>query len=409
MKTKRKFRRPKVPDVRRIWNFLLAMSLDTVLTVLAVAVLGGLMLWRLGSLLPGLSAAEVNTFMSASSLQAIADNAVNAPYKLAVYVSTHIFDSAFGLRLVGGVIGIISVIIFYLIARRLFSRNIAVASTAMLATNSLFLNVTRQATANVMLLSLLALIGAGFYLRFGKRPDIGWIAAAAVIGLSLYVPGMAFFIAAAVLWQFRHARKTFEQLKTPVITTASVTLGVLIAPLILSLILNFSLWRAYLGFPEQFAPISEMIKYAGTAVLSLYARTPHEPSWWLGRQPIMDIFTAFMFTYGAFVLLRQYKLDRLWTIGGVFLLSLLWIGATGNRLAVVILIPFVYLVTAVGLQWFDNRWTSVFPRNPIARWTGGLLLFGAIVLAVNFQSHRYFTAWPNNDQTKAQFSHQLPR
>ncbi len=405
---KLRFKKPKKPDLRNYWNFLLAMSRATVFTVLAAVVVFGLMLFKLSSLTPGLSEAELSTYQSASSLPDIADNMVNAPYKFAVYVATHVIDSTIGLRITGAVLGALSVIIFWLLVRRIFSGYIALASTAMYATNSLLLAASRQATPNVMLLSLLALIGTGFYLRFGKRHDIGWILAAAVIGLTLYVPGMVFFIAAAALWQFRQVRKSFEQLKSQVITTASVVLGVLITPLIINLIREPELWHAYLGLPQQLASFADMIKYAGTALISLYARSPNEPTWWLGRQPILDIFAGAMFTYGIWRVLRQFRLDRLWTLGGIFLLALLWIGASTNRLAVVILLPFVYILIGIGLQQLINKWTKVFPRNPIARWVGGLLLLAAIATSINFQSHRYYVAWPNNDETKAAFTHQYP-
>lgn len=398
----------KKPDVRKYWNFLLAMSRATLFMTGAIVLVCGLMTWKLASLTPGLSHAELVNYESARSLSGIADNMVNAPYRLAIYVVTHVWNSTFSLRLTGAVLGVISVLVFYLLVRRLFNSYISLASTAMFATSSLLLSVARQAAPNVMLLSLLVLIGTGFYLRFGKRPDIAWVLTAAVVGLMLYVPGMVFFIAAAALWQFRQVRRSFEQLKTPVITTASAVLGVLVTPLIVNLIRSPELWRSYLGLPETLAPVSEMLKYAGTAVVSLFARSPHEPSIWLGRQPVLDVFASVMFIYGLYVLLKQYKLDRLWTLGGIFALTLIWIGVTTNRMGIVMLLPFVYIIVGVGLQRFINQWLSVFPKNPIARWVGGLLLFTAIVISVNFQSHRYFVAWPNNQQTRAAFDQKLP-
>jgi 4-amino-4-deoxy-L-arabinose transferase-like glycosyltransferase len=395
--------------LNRYVNLFLAMSRATLLTIGAMGIIAGLMFYRLNTLTPGLSEAEINTYQSASSLGVIGENMVNAPYKLAMFFVTHVFESAFGLRIIGASLGAVSIIVFYLLARRLFNGYISLATTAMFATSSLLLSVARQATPNVMLLSLLALIGTGFYLRFSRRHDIGWILSAVVVGLTLYVPGMVFFILAAALWQFRSVHKSFEQLKTPIITIASVTLGLLIAPLIISLIREPQLWRAYLDLPAEFAPINEMAKYAGTAVVSLFAMSPHEPTYWLGRQPVLDVLASVMFVYGLFVLAKQYRLDRLWTLGGIFLMTLVFIGVTTDRLAIVLLLPFVYIVVGIGMQHFINQWTNVFPRNPIARILGGVLLLSAIMLSINFQSHRYFVAWPNNYQTKAVFNRQFTR
>lgn len=384
------------------------MSRATLLAIIAVFLVFGLMLFRLSSLTPGLSVPEIATYESAGSLQAINENLVHAPYKLAVFISTRVFDSAFGMRLVGAAVGGLSIVLFFLLARKLFYTSVAVTTTALYAGSSLLLHNARLATPNVMLLGLLGLLAAGYYLRFGKRKDLGWALCAVVVAVSLYTPGMIFFVTAAILWQFRHARKSFEELKTPTIAVVSVIFGLLLVPLIVSLVREPELWRAYAGLPAVFEPVSIMIKYAGTAIISLFVMSPYDPIHWLGRQPVLDIFGTAMFAYGAWKLVRQYKLDRLWTLGGILLLAVIWIGVTTNRQALLILLPFVYLVIGIGIQNFMNRWLKVFPRNPIARAVGSTLLLAAICLSVNFQVYRYFVAWPHADATKAVFTEKFP-
>ncbi len=388
---------------------LLNVSRTTLLSGIGIFAIAVLMLVHLASLTPGISAVEVGTMQTTSSLSAITDNMVHAPYKTAVYLSTRIFDSTFGLRLTGAVVGGLSIALFYLVTRKLYGTYIALIVTVMFGSSSLLLHSARLATPNVMLLSLLALIAVGFYLRFGKRKDIGWILTAITVGLSLYTPGMILFIVAASLWQFRHVKRTFEQLGTPVIIIASVIFGLVAAPFIISIVRDFDLWRAYLGVPEALAPFNTMVKYAGTAVASLFIITPRDPVYWLGRQPVLDVFATVMFVYGSFHLLRQYRLDRLWTIGGIFVLATLWIGATTNRWAILVLLPFVYLVVGIGIQKFINIWLKVFPLNPIARIIGSTFLLAAIVLSINFQVYRYFVAWPNADATKEVFTHQYQK
>lgn len=333
---------------------------------------------------------------------------MNAPYKFAIFVATNLFDSVFGLRLVGAAIGGLSIMLFFMLCRKLFDSLVAIAITVMFASSSLLLATVRTASPEVMLLGLLALIATGYYMRFGKNKDLAWILAALVVSLQLYTPGMIFFIVPAIIWQFRHARKSFEQLRTPTIVTVSVLMGLLLVPIVVSLIRDPVLWRAYLGLPETFAPVVEMAKYAGTAIISLVAISPDQPDHWLGRQPVLDIFAAAMFVYGVYKLLSQWKLDRLWTLGGLFLLALLWIGVGTNRLGIVILLPFVYLIVGIGIQNFINLWLKVFPRNPIARTAGVALLGVAIILSVNFQIYRYFIAWPNADKTEALFDKKYP-
>lgn len=396
------------PFFEKYWSTILSTSRTVLFHIVGLVVLSGLMLYRLGSLNPDISQAELDTLNSASSLAAIGNDMVNAPYKLAVFFSTQLFDSTFGLRLVNAGLGILAVVIFYLLVRRLYGSLITVSTTAMFATSSLLLATSRQATPHIMLLSVLLLIGVGFYLRFGKRSDIGWLLTVFVVGLTLYAPGMAPFVIAAAAWQFRRTRISFEQLKTPIIIGASVMLGVLCAPLIISIIRDPGIWRGYLGLPETFVPPVEMLKYSASAIASLFFRSPLQPDFWLGRQPILDIFAVVMFVYGSYTLIRQYKLDRLWTLGGIFLIAIIWIGLTTNRLGIILLLPFVYIIVGIGLQNLINQWLVVFPRNPIARTVGSILLAIAICLSINFQTYRYFVAWPNNDDTRSAFSLPYP-
>jgi 4-amino-4-deoxy-L-arabinose transferase-like glycosyltransferase len=394
--------------MKKLWNVILAMSRATLLTIIAVAALGALMGYRLGNLTPGISEPELATYESANSLGEILDNPVNGPYKSTIYLVTRVFDNSFGLRLTGAVIGALSVVLFFLLARKIFNTMTVLSVTIMFATSSLLLHTARLATGEVMLLSLLALICAGFFVRFGRRPRLAWLLASAVIGLSLYVPGMVFFVAVAAAWQFRRVRGSFEQLQHSYIAASSALLSIICAPIIISLIRDFSLWRSYLGLPATFEPMIEMARNSLQALISIFVITPADPVHWLGQQPILDVFCVVLLCLGLLGITKQYKLDRLWALLGIFVMSIVWIGVTGNQWAIIILLPFLYLIIATGLQQFMNQWLDVFPQNPIARTTGRILLLAAVVLSVNFQLQRYFVAWPHADATKAAFTQTLP-
>lgn len=393
--------------MKKLWTSILATSRTAILGIIGFSLVAGLMLYRLVSLTPGLAPVEVETYYSAQSLSTIFENIVNAPYKIAIYISTGVFDSAFGLRLVGAAIGIVTIILFYLLVRNLFGNLVSLASTAMFASSSLLLGMSRIANPNVMLLSLLAVVATGAYLRFGKRPNFSWILAAIVAGLSLYVPGMIIFIVLAIIWQFKHIRQTFEEVKAPFIIAASIIFGLICAPIIVSLIRDPGIWRDFLGFNETFEPLKEMGRYTATSVLSLFVMSPIDNAYWLGRQPVLDVFATAVFVLGSYSIIKNRKLDRLWLLLGIISLSVVWIGATTNRYGIIMLLPFVYIVIASGINMLGSSWLSVFPKNPIARYAGLSLLGAAIVLSINFQLHRYFVAWPNNKSTQAVFDQHL--
>lgn len=393
--------------MKKIWILLLAMSRTVALACLGILIVIGLMFFDLKSLTPGISEAEVNTYHGSSSLSAIGDNIMNAPYKLAVFVATSIFDTTFGLRFTGAMVGTACVIIFFLLVRRMFSMNIAIATSFMFTTSTLLLAMARTATPQIMLLSLLFIVAAGFYLRFGKRTDIGWIVSAAVIGLSMYVPGMMFFILAAAIWQLKAVRRALDHIRTPYVIAAAVIFGLLCIPLFVSLIREPGLWRNLVGLPEQTATLQEMASFVGRNIVSLFAFSQAGVAYWLGRQPVLDIFASVMFVYGVYALIKQRRLERPWMIGGIFLLGLIWTGVTTNQYGLLLLLPFVYMVIGFGIQELAKRWFTVFPKNPIARYCGAGLIGVAVILSVNFQAHRYYVAWPNHDTTKQLYRYQL--
>lgn len=394
--------------MNKLWNVFLAMSKTMLLSIAGVIALLVLMLYQLQSLTPGVSESELATRQSTETIGVIIENPVQAPYKMSVFLTTKVFNSVFGLRLVGALLGVLAVIIFFLLTRQIFDPLVSIATTAMFATSSYFLVMTRSATANVMLLSLWTIVAVGYYIRFGKRKDLGWITAALVLGTSLYVPGMILFLLPLAIWQFPHAKKSFERLHPSIIIITSVIFGILCVPLLVGVIRQPSLWREYLGLPNLIAPVLDMVKHSATAVMSIFVRSPKDPSVWLGRQPILDVFATATFAYGIVALIKQFRLDRFWLIGGILALGVLWVGITANRYGIILLLPFIYLVIGHGLQLLIQQWRSVFPKNPIARYTGVILLVTVIIAAMNFQLHRYFVAWSHSDETKQALQAQLP-
>ena len=394
--------------MKNLRKSLLGISRNAILTIIGISTVLFLMLFRLVTITPGVSSKEVAVYNSANSANVIIENMVNAPYKAAMFASTKVFEPYFGLRFVGAIIGAIIVILFFLLIRYLYGNIIGLATTAMFATSSLFLGMSRTATPNIMLLSVLAITSIGFYIRFGKKPEKAWIIGAFIIGLSLYVPGVILYIIPAIIWQFKHIKTSLEKLSTVMIVVVSLIFGILVTPLLFSIVQNPSIILGYIGINTPLEPILTMAKYAGVSIVSMFVRSPMDHAYWLGRQPILDIFATAMFTCGAYSYIKKYRLHRLWLVLGVAVLSIIWIGITTNRYSIIILLPFVYIVIGGGLRMMTDRWFEIFPKNPIAKYIGVSLLTIAIAISINFQLQRYFIAWPHHQPTIDAFSEQLP-
>ncbi|MFZ1324201.1 MAG: hypothetical protein WAQ57_03520, partial [Candidatus Saccharimonadales bacterium] len=113
--------------MRKLWNTVFAMGRPFLLAVAGLLVVVVLFVYKLDTLTPGVSQAEVDTYNSTRSLGMILDNGVDAPYRSAVFFSTKAINNLFGLRLVGAALGVLTVVIFYLIAKKLYVRSVALA------------------------------------------------------------------------------------------------------------------------------------------------------------------------------------------------------------------------------------------------------------------------------------------
>ncbi len=65
-----------------------------------------------------------------------------------------------------------------------------------------------------------------------------------------------------------------------------------------------------------------------------------------------------------------------------------------------LLIPVLYIVMANGIAYMLQSWFTVFPRNPVARTLGVVLLTIVVVVSCSYQLQRYFIAWPAAEATK---------
>jgi hypothetical protein len=393
--------------MKKIWQYIIAMGRPMAILVISLVAISLLLTFRLGSLTPGLSENEVSTFKSSQSLATILENPVNAPYKLALYSVTRVTTNIFAIRIISVAIGGLAIVLFYFIARRFLSIYIAYGTTLLFATSSLLLHTSRLAVPDISWLVLLALFGLGWLIRFDKHKLFVWLLTCLVIGLALYIPGMVIFIVLGAIWQYRRVRTSFDQLPPLAVAACALFISIISLPLIMSLIRSPSLWQQYIGVSNGLPGFVDGIKSIGEVVYGLFVLSPADPERWLGRQPILDIFTTAMFIYGAVTLAKNYKLDRLWVIGSIFLVGLIWIAITAEYHGVLLLLPFIYILIGIGIGRLSKEWFEVFPRNPIARWIGVLLILSAMALSANFQARRYFIAWAHNSATKSVFQNKI--
>lgn len=389
--------------MRKAWDYFLSMLQPASLMLVGAVIVTLLFTYRLSSLVPGQTANEISAHNSSQTLRKIVNDPINAPYKVLRYSAQKLHTGIFGERLVSGLIAGFSIILFYMIVRHFCNRYATTLATIMYGTTGSLLTNGRLATANIMLLVLLGLLACGYYLRFNTHRQRSMLITSVILALSLYVPGMLYFIAGGIAWQFKALRRDSKKFNLKFLGICLGVFVLILSPLIYGLVRDPSLYKEYLGLPSKLPNIIDFIKSFLAVPYGIFVAAPKNSIFRLGRQPVLDIFASFMFILGCITLFKRYKLDRLVLLIAIFVVATLYTALSGNYENSFVLLPFIYLCIAIGIGMLLEEWRKVFPLNPLARGVAAAIMALAVVISVNFQTWRYFTAWPHNSETKTVF------
>jgi len=379
-------------------SFLVKYWGAATLTLLLAIFVGWLSFYRLQSLSPNLNSNEIATISQSQHLKQILNNPVNAPYKLLQFVIQHYTNHTIFLeRLVSVVVGLLILGTFYLVLRMRYRYYVAVFGCALLGSSTWFLYTARLATADITLMGIIILIWVGQLLNQAKHEMLVTFFAVLICGSLLYVPGMFWFLLFGFLWQQSFLTRLLDSLAAW-FRVLVVFLGVgLVTPLCYAAVHKPMLLESIAGLPSHFLSPFSYARNLLEVPTNLFLRGPGNPSQWLGRLPVLDVFITVMFALGLYCYWVQRRLDFPKLVVGALIVGTILI-SSGGPLMITVLLPLVYLVAAGGIAELLQEWFGVFPRNPLARAVGVGLLTIAVIAAGYYQSFRYFVAWP--DSTK---------
>lgn len=380
-----------------------------ILAIISAAIMISVCFINLASITNGkLSQPEVTAIKSASSGKLIWQNPLFLPYKLVQYgIIKSGFASVYLLRAGTVIFGVILVFLFYLLAKKWFSSQIAWLASLMLLTSSLFLNFSRLAVTDILLpLGLIGLLWSVWWVFESKYTNITLIFAVFILAFSLYIPGLIWFTILIAFMQRRHLTSAFRRTSTLAIFCGASIVTLLLLPLMRAFMINSALIREWLGLPTNFS-IPELVHGLINVPASLVFRAPFNPVFNLGRLPYLDIFTICLIIIGTYAFLIRHNLVRTRALIGATIIAWLLI-ALQSTIQINLLLPLVYIMVAAGIMFMLQQWYSVFPKNPIARTVGLLLLVSVVSISVYYNSVRYFIAWANNPISQQAFHENLP-
>lgn len=379
-----------------------------VLGFMAVALVVGCILgFRLGDLSGGTSLSEKNYIASVSSPKQVLAEPEYIVHKLPVLALAKLnVKQVVAYRAVSAMLAALAVISCFFILREWYSVRIAILGTWLFLTSALVLHIGRLATPEATFLLFMPLLWTALWLYNTTLRKSAVLLLSIFTVICFYIPGLVWLLFIAAVWR---RKSLFRELTAVPVWFRIVCLFIviiLLAPLGWAIFHTPREMLLVLGLPAQVPSISDLTQNLLSVPAQLFWQGPDDPVRWLGRLPILDVFSTVMFVLGIYSLRFYLKLVkvRLLLVCSVLLIILI---SLGGPVTITALIPIVYLVLSGGIAFLLRQWLVVFPRNPVAR-TLATTSMSLVVLVVSYYhiSH-YFIAWPGTPATKAAFSHSL--
>jgi hypothetical protein len=375
--------------------------------ILAVIGLGWLLLYRLGSLTGGLSANEVRITAAPLGWHGVYRQPFYLPLKL-VQSAVFVVFAHHGqtlTRLPNVVFGALAIGSFAWLVRLWHSPRIALLTGLLFATGVWTLHVSRLASYDILYLwATPSILLVNSLLQRNERRRLLWFAGVCLWGLMLYIPGMVWFVLLSVYSQRQSLQRAWHYLANWYQRALLVLAALIWLPLLLINLMRVGNLTLWLGLPAHWGTLPGVAKHLIAVPVHLFIRGPQYPTLWLGRTPLLDIFTLVCCVLGVYFYARHWQAGRSKTLGVWAVAGFILVGI-GGPVSLSLLVPLLYLAAAAGIAYLLHDWMHTFPINPVARGTGLGLISLAVALSCIYNLRAYFVAWPHNQPTKAVFSY----
>ncbi len=360
----------------------------------------------------GVSSREYHSLVESRSLHAILDDPRQLPLKIPQWITGLTSRHAIVLaRAPSIVFGILTIVAVMYVLRQWYGPRTALYGFIIFVTSSWFLHVSRMGTFDVLYLwALPTLLASHILLRnHAERRSVLWVWFLAQVVL-LYLPGMVWFILLNGLWQRQRIADAWRSASVVIRSSTVFIAFVLLSPLIYSAATNNIVQRLLdiAALPTSLpAPLSVLTNLGnGLAFISVRGTAPDDV--WLNNLPVLDAFLSASLLVGIYFYAKHWHASRTQLIGSFFIVGLLLYALGVVPFSIVV--PLLYLVAAAGIAYLLYLWLSIFPRNPIARGFGMVLIALAVTMSSIYSLRQYFVAWPHHPETQQAFQERkLPR
>jgi hypothetical protein len=356
-----------------------------------------LYVWRLGTLVPGLSKHENAARIASGSYHKIIDNPINAPHKVVQYLLQLLdYHGAFWMRSVSVLFALVFLVSFYLLLKMWFGRFISLIGTLIFATTPIVIIVARSAAPDVMWFSsILFILAYTFFTRTEARAALGWFLFIISIIFCIYTPGLIWLVLLVALVRYKKIIASVLKLKKPLIIIGVGILLICLLPLFYAMLKNPSLIRQLLLIPASFIGVTALIKNIIWAFSGIVYQLPAHIDYALGRLAILDVAEAALAAIGLYALWKKAKSETIVLLVLIFI-SIIGASINSNMLLLGMSVPALIILAAAGLRHLYKRWFLVFPVNPFPRGFAAALVALLLVAQVAYGIRYAVFAWPHN-------------
>lgn len=384
--------------------------------VAATAIIGsllGLLAYKLGSLVGGLSDAEFTIQQAVAKnmfdIGSIVRDPLYLPYDIALYiVQLSPFHGPTAIRMIGVGFAVLGAIGFFSLLRRWYTTRMACFGTVLFVTSTWFVHSARVASPDVSYLLLPLLIAVVVSLQAKVRAKRFMLAATAFGFGALYIPGVIWFLLPAVILE----RKTIiTSLKLQPLwfkSAVSILAIIMTIPAVAMIVAPLddttaiSNVTSIVGLPDRILRPQVVLDNASQAIAGIFAVNTMGPGYTIGRVPWLDVSTTALVAVGIMQFVRYRRLARSKLLGIIALTSIILIALGG--VSSLILLPFVYLLAVEGLKRLLGMWLTIFPKNPFAR-SFGVVMIALLVAGISYYHiTRYYIAWSSAPETRQYFN-----
>ncbi len=394
----KKFRRFLKTNVRVI----------TTVTFAGVAITG-LLLYRLGSLVKGLSWSEYQTTTAVYGWHGMYHQPLYLPLdflrSIAYFVTTN--HSQLVARLPNVLIGAVTILCFSLLIRLWYGNRTAIFATALFASSAYVLHVSRLASYDALYLMIVPTLLLSIVALQRKPDTISFYYLTVLLwGMLIYIPGAIWLVLLAIFWQRKSMKYGWRILHIWWQKLLLVLAGLIWLPLLITDLTKLTNLRLWLGMPQDFAGPLTIARQLADVFGHLLIRGQSNPALWVDRAPIFDIFGLAMIAIGVYFFAANWRNGRARLLTSFLIVSAILV-CLGGPVSLGLLVPIAYILAATGIAYLLREWMQVFPFNPIARSLGVGMIVIVVSLSCLYNVRAYFVAWPHNLDTQKTFIHRI--